>query len=501
MPVRVSVTVGGVTRAVGASALTDFRSYADADARRSTDGLTAVVGANGQGKTNLLEAHRLPGHARVVPRRARRGAGARAPTGRSCGPRSCTPTGASCWSRRSCRRAGRNRVQVNRQRLARARDLLGVLRVSVFSPDDLALVKGGPAERRRYLDETLVALHPKHDALRADLERDPAPAQHAAEAGRRAADARGRADTRRVGRQAGRRRRGARRRRAPTLVDRARARWSAKAYAGIAGEPPRACAATTSRPGARRVWPRRWPPAATDDLRRAVDAGGSAPRRLDLASPACRPAPTRPRASSGRSRFALRLAAHQRRDRASSARRRVLLLDDVFSELDPDRGDALRRPSARRPDRAHHRRAAAARRPRPAAHRRSCAATWRRLPTMADDEPAHRSARASTSCVRAPAGRRCRRPPRAVFGRLGRRRRHRSRRPRPARRSSTRRARRGGRRARLGDPAALPRGRARWSGWRRSRAPARCVIEVRVQAAAERAVRCADFVTPLWYTA
>ena len=39
--------------------------------------------------------------------------------------------------------AGRNRVQVNRQRLARARDLLGVVRVTVFSPDDLTLVKGG----------------------------------------------------------------------------------------------------------------------------------------------------------------------------------------------------------------------------------------------------------------------------------------------------------------------------------------------------------------------
>ena len=43
---------------------------------------------------------------------------------------------------------GRSRIQVNRQRLPRARDLLGALRVSVFAPDDLELVKGGPAERR-----------------------------------------------------------------------------------------------------------------------------------------------------------------------------------------------------------------------------------------------------------------------------------------------------------------------------------------------------------------
>ncbi len=66
---------------------------------------------------------------------------------------------------------GRNRVQVNRQRLTRARDLLGVVRVSVFSPDDLTLVKGGPGDRRRYLDDTLVALAAKYDDSRRELDR------------------------------------------------------------------------------------------------------------------------------------------------------------------------------------------------------------------------------------------------------------------------------------------------------------------------------------------
>ena len=65
----------------------------------------------------------------------------------------------------------RHRVQVNRQRLARARDLLGVLRVTVFAPDDLALVKEGPAGRRDFLDTTLVALDPRADALVRDVER------------------------------------------------------------------------------------------------------------------------------------------------------------------------------------------------------------------------------------------------------------------------------------------------------------------------------------------
>ena len=68
-------------------------------------------------------------------------------------------------------RAGRNRVQVNRQRLARARDLLGVVRVSVFAPDDLVIIKGAPSERRRFLDDTLVALATKYDALRLELDR------------------------------------------------------------------------------------------------------------------------------------------------------------------------------------------------------------------------------------------------------------------------------------------------------------------------------------------
>ena len=66
---------------------------------------------------------------------------------------------------------GRSRAQVNRQPLRRARDLLGALRVSVFSPDDLVIVKEGPGERRRFLDEALVALHPRNDAVRSDVER------------------------------------------------------------------------------------------------------------------------------------------------------------------------------------------------------------------------------------------------------------------------------------------------------------------------------------------
>jgi DNA replication and repair protein RecF len=66
--------------------------------------------------------------------------------------------------------AGRNRVQLNRQPLQRTRDLLGLMRITVFAPDDLQLVKGGPSGRRDYLDDLLVAISPRYEAARGDYE-------------------------------------------------------------------------------------------------------------------------------------------------------------------------------------------------------------------------------------------------------------------------------------------------------------------------------------------
>ncbi len=68
-------------------------------------------------------------------------------------------------------RGGRVRVQVNRQPLVRTRDLLGSLRVSVFSPDDLALVKEGPDGRRRLLDDALATVGARYGALQDDVAR------------------------------------------------------------------------------------------------------------------------------------------------------------------------------------------------------------------------------------------------------------------------------------------------------------------------------------------
>ncbi|MBK5221418.1 MAG: DNA replication/repair protein RecF [Acidimicrobiia bacterium] len=149
--------------------LTDFRSYASAELQLAP-GLTAVVGANGEGKTNLVEAIvflATLGSFRGAPNDALVRLGAHQAVVRAEGERD----GRALLIEAELAAGGRSRVLVNRQRLARTRDLLGALRVTVFAPDDLELVKGGPAERRRYLDDLLVAVDPRHDRTRSDLDR------------------------------------------------------------------------------------------------------------------------------------------------------------------------------------------------------------------------------------------------------------------------------------------------------------------------------------------
>jgi len=69
------------------------------------------------------------------------------------------------------RAAGRNRVHLNRHPITRARDRRELVRVTVFAPDDLQLVKSGPAERRAYLDELLVSVAPRYETVVTDYER------------------------------------------------------------------------------------------------------------------------------------------------------------------------------------------------------------------------------------------------------------------------------------------------------------------------------------------
>jgi DNA replication and repair protein RecF len=64
-----------------------------------------------------------------------------------------------------------NRARVNRAQLPRARELLGLVRTVIFAPDDLALVKGDPTERRRFADDLLVLQGSRYAGTRADYER------------------------------------------------------------------------------------------------------------------------------------------------------------------------------------------------------------------------------------------------------------------------------------------------------------------------------------------
>jgi len=147
--------------------LTDFRTYASLDLELAP-GLTCIVGSNGIGKTNVLEAlgylatlesFRGADHASMV----RIGAPRAYVRGQGVGLHRDVLVEIEMQQR------GRGRAQVNRQRLARSTDLLEQLRVTVFGPDDLEMVKGSPSARREFLDTSMVAVSPRLDNLRRDL--------------------------------------------------------------------------------------------------------------------------------------------------------------------------------------------------------------------------------------------------------------------------------------------------------------------------------------------
>jgi DNA replication and repair protein RecF len=150
-------------------ALTDFRSYTDVDVPVGA-GVTIFSGPNGEGKTNLVEAvgyvatlasHRAAQDAPLI----RKGAD-------QAIIRAAVSTAANDALVEIELNAGRaNRVRLNRAPLTRPRDVLGVLRTVLFAPEDLALVKGDPGERRRFLDDLLVAMAPRYAAVRADYDR------------------------------------------------------------------------------------------------------------------------------------------------------------------------------------------------------------------------------------------------------------------------------------------------------------------------------------------
>ncbi|MGP9683398.1 MULTISPECIES: DNA replication/repair protein RecF [unclassified Brachybacterium] len=149
--------------------LTDFRSYEQLSLP-VRPGITVLVGQNGQGKTNIVEAvwylatlssHRVPHDAALV----RRGE-------------------STAIIRASFLRAGRpvqvdlevtpgkaNRARLQGQNVSRLRDLLGEVRAVLFAPEDLGLVKADPEGRRRFLDELLFEIAPRFASVKADYDR------------------------------------------------------------------------------------------------------------------------------------------------------------------------------------------------------------------------------------------------------------------------------------------------------------------------------------------
>jgi DNA replication and repair protein RecF len=315
--------------------LIDFRNYVEGTFEL-TSGITAVIGDNGQGKTNLAEALAFLATLssfRSVPGDALVRVGATTAIVRA----TVVDDDRESLIEIELASVGRNRVQVNRQRLQRVRDLLGTVRVTVFSPDDLVLVKGSPGERRRFLDDTLVALAVKYDQVRLDVDRIVRQRNTLLkQAGGRMNDEIEvtldvwDAKFAEIGDQFGYAR--------ATLVARL-APMVHEAYEQLAGTP--IAIDLHYEPAWRSVGlAAALAQARAQDVRRGVSTVGPHRDELTLSIAGL---PSRTHASQGEQRtlaLALRLAAHRLvTERTGSAP--VLVLDDVLSELDDHRATAL----------------------------------------------------------------------------------------------------------------------------------------------------------------
>lgn len=316
--------------------LIDFRVYGHATIELC-EGVTAVIGKNAQGKTSLVEAVSYLSTLksfRGVPNDALVREGADTAYVRS---RITHDDGREILVEAEINRMGRNKVLVNKQRLARTHDLLGVVRCTVFAPTDLQLVYEGPSVRRDMMDDALVALAPKNDVLRREVDRiirqrnsllkqsfgrltpeiettlDVWDSQLAAKGGQ-LGDARA------------------------TLVARL-GPYVREAYESLAGEP------TAVDMNYEPEWRRPGLAAAlaesrSEDLRRAVTTVG--PHRDDVGFH-IKGMPAKSHASQGECRtlaLAVKLGIHRLvTDVVGVAP--LLILDDVLSELDPSRCEAL----------------------------------------------------------------------------------------------------------------------------------------------------------------
>jgi DNA replication and repair protein RecF len=322
--------------------LTDFRCYAHAELDLPS-GVTVICGANAQGKTSLLEAVGWAATAksfRGVPDSALVRAGSAAAILRA----EVADGERTQLLEAEIRAQGRNRVRLNTHPLSCRRDLLELLRVTVFAPDDLQLVKGGPAGRRDYLDDLLEMVSPRYEAARADYERVLRQRNALLKSGARGDDGPSTLDVfdaqlAAAGAELVRGRRKLLLRLLPAV---------AHAYEQLAGEATPVTA----------VYEAEWIPEGTDDdhlgevllgvltqrRRNEIDRG------VTLAGPhrdewhlSIGGLESRTHASQGEQRslaLALRLGGHRIGTELTGSAP-VLLLDDVFSELDEQRAVAL----------------------------------------------------------------------------------------------------------------------------------------------------------------
>jgi DNA replication and repair protein RecF len=154
---------------VAGLSLTDFRNYPTVELALQP-GATVFVGQNGHGKTNLVEAvgylatlgsHRVPHDAPLV----------RSGAARAIVRGDVVRGGRHALIELEITAGRSNRARLNRSPVSRPRDILGVLRTVLFAPEDLALVKGDPDTRRRFLDDLLVARTPRLAGVRQDYDR------------------------------------------------------------------------------------------------------------------------------------------------------------------------------------------------------------------------------------------------------------------------------------------------------------------------------------------
>ncbi|HEV8023276.1 MAG TPA: DNA replication/repair protein RecF [Candidatus Nanopelagicales bacterium] len=154
---------------VQALSLTDFRSYPQAD-MEFAPGVTTFVGMNGQGKTNIVESlgylatlssHRVSADAPLI----RSGAQSAVIRARVREAERSVTIDVQIMER------GSNKARINASATTRARDVLGIVRAVVFAPEDLALVRGDPSDRRRFLDEIGIQRHPRLAGVRADYDK------------------------------------------------------------------------------------------------------------------------------------------------------------------------------------------------------------------------------------------------------------------------------------------------------------------------------------------